>query len=59
MITMQDLREFNNQAFSTQARKGEQLVSTMPAIKKFFDLMADDITELSTENDSLEYKKCD
>ena len=56
---MQDLREFNNQAFSTQARKGEQLVSTMPAIKKFFDLMADDITELSTENDSLEYKKCD
>ena len=28
----------------------------MPAIKKAFDLMGDDIVELSTENDALESK---
>ena len=34
--TVHDLKEFNNQSLATQAEKGEQLVSMMPAIKKFF-----------------------
>ena len=46
--TIQDLKEFNRQSFTTQARKGEQLVSMMPAIKKAFDLMGDDIVDLHT-----------
>ena len=29
----------------------------MPAVKKAFDLMGDDIVELSTENESLKNKK--
>ena len=32
--TMNDLKEFNNQSLARQAKKGEQLVSMMPAIKK-------------------------
>ena len=32
--TEQDLKEFNCQSLATQAKKGEQLVSMMPAIKK-------------------------
>ena len=52
--TVQDLKEFNSQSLATQARKGEQLVSMMPAIKKAFNLMGDDIVELSVENESLE-----
>ena len=51
--TMQDLRHFNEQSLSTQAKKGEQLTSMMPAIKKAFNLLGDDIIELSTENDVL------
>ena len=31
-----DLREYNSQSLTTQAKKGEQLVSMMPAIKKNF-----------------------
>ena len=34
--TIQDLKKFNSQSLSTQAKKGEQLVSMMPAIKKSF-----------------------
>ena len=34
--TVQDLKAFNSQSLSTQAKKGEQLVSMMPAIKKGF-----------------------
>ena len=44
--TVQDLQEFNSQSLSTQAKKGEQLVSMMPAIKKAFNLLGDDIVEL-------------
>ena len=51
--TIQDLKEFNSQSLTTQAKKGEQLVSMMPAIKKAFNLLGDDIVELSTENDAL------
>ena len=50
---IQDLKEFNSQSLSTKAKKGEQLVSMMPAIKKAFDLLGDDIVDLSTENDAL------
>ena len=35
--TVQDLKEFNNQFLATQAKKGEQLVSMMPLLKKFLD----------------------
>ena len=37
-------------------KKGEQLVSMMPAIKKAFNLMGDDIVELSTESDASKNK---
>ena len=51
--TVQDLKEFNSQSLATQAKKGEQLVKMMPAFKKAFILLGDDIVELSTENDAL------
>ena len=51
---VKDLEEFNSQ--STQVKKGEQLVSMLPAIKKASDLMGDDVVELSSENESLKYK---
>ena len=51
--TVEDLRETNQQSLTTKAKKGEQLVSMMPAIKKAFNLMGDDIVELSTENEAL------
>ena len=46
------MKELNTESLTTQAKKGEQLVSMMPAIKKAFNLMSDDIVELSTENDA-------
>ena len=55
--TIQDLKEFNQQSLTTQAKKGEQLVSMTPAIKKAFSLMGDDIVELSVENESLKDQK--
>ena len=54
--TIQHLKDFSQQSLTTQAKKGEQLVSMMPAIKKTFNLMGDDIVELSTENDALKNK---
>ena len=50
---IQDFNDFNSQPLTTQAKKGEQLVSMMPAIKKAFDLMGDGIVELSTEDETL------
>ena len=47
--TVQDLKEFKSQSLATQAKKGEQLVSMMPAIKKAFNLMGDDKVGLSAE----------
>ena len=32
--TVQDIKDFNSQSLATQAKKGEQLVSMMPAIRK-------------------------
>ena len=57
--TVNDLKEFNNQSLATQAKKGEQLVSMMPAIKKSFELLGNDIVDLSTENDALKSKISD
>ena len=54
--TIKDLKDFNSQSLSTGAKKGEQLVSMMPAIKKSFSLLGDDIVELYTENDALKNK---
>ena len=54
--TIQDLKDFNQQSLSTRAKKGEQLVSMMPAIKEAFTLMGNDIVDLSTENDALKKK---
>ena len=56
--TVQDLKEFNSQSLSTQAKKGEQVFSMMPAIKKAFDSMGDDIVELSTANGTLKNQLC-
>ena len=53
---IEDLKEFNTQSLNTQAKKGEQLVAMMPAIKKAFNLLGDDIVELSTESDALKNK---
>ena len=47
------MKEFKQQFLTTQAKKSEQLVSMMPAIKKAFILMGDDIAELHTENEAL------
>ena len=54
--TIEDLKDFNSQSLSTRAKKGEQLVSTMPAIKKALYLLGDGIVDLSTENDALKEK---
>ena len=54
--TIQDLKDFNNQSLTTQGKEGEQLVSMVPAIKKAFNLMGDDIVEIHTENESLKNK---
>ena len=51
--TIEDLNEFHSQSLSTKAKRGEELVSLMPAIKKAFNLLGDDIVDLSTENDAL------
>ena len=54
--TIPDLKDFNQQSLSTRAKKGEQLVSMMPAIKEAFTLVGNDIVDLSTENDALKEK---
>ena len=47
------MKEFNSQSLTKQAKKGKQLVSMMPAIEKAFNLLGDDIVELSVESESL------
>ena len=54
--TVEDLKEFYSQSVTTQAKKREQLIGLMPAINKSFNLMGDDIVDLSTENDALKNK---
>ena len=50
---VQDLKDLNSQSLATQAKKGEQLISLMPAIKNAPNLMGDDIVELSVESETL------
>ena len=50
---VEGLKEFNSQSLTTPARKGEQLVFMMLAIKKAFDLISDDTVERATENETL------
>ena len=54
--TQEDLKEFNSQSLATQAKKGEQSITMMHAIKKAFNLLGDGIVDLSTENDALKSK---
>ena len=54
--TIQDIKDFNSRCLSTQAKKGEQLVSMMRAINKVFNLLGDDIVKLHTGNESLQNK---
>ena len=51
--TVQGSKEFNSQTQATQAKKEEQLVFMMTAIKKAFELIGDDIIALSTANGTL------
>ena len=51
--TIQNLKDFNQQSLTTQAKKGEKLVHMMPAINKTFNSLGDYIVELSVENESL------
>ena len=48
--TIQDLKDFISQSLTTQAKKGEQIISIMPAIKKAFDLMCDGRVDLSLKS---------
>ena len=54
--TVQDLKEINSQNLAKRARKGEQLVSMMLAIREAFILLGNDIVELHTKNESLKKK---
>ena len=48
--TKQVLKDFNWQSLATKAKKGEQLVSMMPAIIKDFDLLGKNKVDLSINN---------
>ena len=52
--TVKDLKNFNSPSSSTQAKKGEQSVSTTRDIKKAVELMGDDIVEISTNKQNKE-----
>ena len=52
-----DLKEFNNQSLIAQAKKGEQLVNIMHAIKWGISLLGIDIIGIPTGNDALKNKK--
>ena len=41
------MKEFNNISLAKQAKKEKKIVSMIPAIEKAFDLMCDEIVELS------------
>ena len=50
------MKDFNSQSLATPDKKGEQFFSMILAIKKAFDLMGNDIVELSREDESLKNK---
>ena len=45
-----------HQLYQHKLKKRKEVVSLMPSIRKVFDLMGDDIVELSAENESLKNK---
>ena len=53
---VQDLKDLKSQSLATRAKEGEKLDSLMRAIKNFFNLIGDNILELSTENKILKKK---
>ena len=55
--TVQDLKGFNSESISTQAKKGEHLVAVIPRIKKAPDLLGDNVNELSTKNKTKQRQK--
>ena len=55
--TVNDSKIFRPQSLATQVKKGEELVSMIPAFKKAFDLMGDGIKLFSTENEFFFEKK--
>ena len=55
-ITVKSLKGFNSHFFVPQVKKRRQLASMMPAIKKAFDSMGDDIVKLATEKECLKIK---
>ena len=42
---VQDFKKIKSQCLSTQAEKGEHLVSMMPATKNSFDILGDNTVE--------------
>ena len=54
--TVKNLKDCNSQSLITQAKKRVQLVSKMLVFEKDFDLMGNDIVDLSTENEPLKNK---
>ena len=56
--TIQDIKELNSQSLTTLAKKGEQLVLMLPAIKEAFNSMGNNIVDLSTKNAALKNKIC-
>ena len=54
--TIEDIKEFNSQSLLTRAAKGEHIVSLLPAFKKTFNLLGDDIVDLSTKNNAFKNK---
>ena len=56
-MVLYKIKNFNSQILTTKAKKGEQIVSMMPAAKKSSNLMGDDIVELSTEKETLKNKR--
>ena len=50
---IQDFKDFKQQSLTTQAKKGEKLVSMMRAIEKACKLMWDHIVDIGVENESL------
>ena len=57
-FTVKDLKDFDSQTPATQVERGEHLASMMPSIEKAFEIMCDDIVELSTESKTLKIKIC-
>ena len=55
--TIQGLKDSNSQPFATQSKKGDELVFLMLAMMKSFDLMGNQIVDLSLENQLFENKK--